>query len=216
MRISDILAAGRGVSFEVFPPKPDDDADMRGIFSSLARLASARPDFVSVTYSPAGKNRPRALEIADFIKRAGMEPMSHFTSVGYGRADVDAMLADMSVRGVENVLALRGDLPPGTAPDGAAFRDFRYASDLISYIASRPGRPCICAAAYPHGHQEGGGVAAGIEALKAKEGAGVDFFITQLWREDIFYIAKEWESIVKLCMNWNNKRAGQRIVGFRK
>jgi methylenetetrahydrofolate reductase (NADPH) len=180
MRIREILAGKRSLSFEVFPPKPDDDSDMKGIFSTIARLASARPDFVSVTYSPAGRNRTRALEIADFIQRSGLNPLSHFTSVGYLRSDVDSMLSDLAKHGVENVMALRGDLP-ADAPQGAEpYRDFRYASDLMAYISSKSSIS-IGGAAYPHGHQEGGGVDKGIEAMKAKEAAGTDFFITQLF-----------------------------------
>jgi methylenetetrahydrofolate reductase (NADPH) len=188
VKIKDILRNKRSLSFEVFPPRPNDDGDMKGIFSTIARLASARPDFVSVTYAPAGKNRSRALEIADFIRLAGMTPMSHFTSVGYLRGDVDAMLADLAARGVENVMALRGDLPPDMGAGAEAFRDFRYASDLIAYIASRA-QASIGAAAYPHGHQEGGGVKAGIEVLKAKQEAGADFFITQLFFDDGAFFA---------------------------
>jgi methylenetetrahydrofolate reductase (NADPH) len=180
VRIRDILAGKRSLSFEVFPPKPDDDSDMKGMFSTIARLAAARPDFVSVTYTPAGRNRARALEIADFIQRSGMTPLSHFTSVGYLRSDVDAMLADLSERGVENVMALRGDIPAQAAPGTEPYRDFRYASDLMAYISSRSSLS-IGGAAYPHGHQEGGGVDEGIRAMKAKEAAGADFFITQLF-----------------------------------
>jgi methylenetetrahydrofolate reductase (NADPH) len=143
---------------------------MKGIFSTIARLASARPDFVSVTYNPAGRNRARALEIADFIQRSGLNPLSHFTSVGYLRSDVDAMLADLSKLGVENVMALRGDLPADAAPAMEPYRDFRYASDLMAYISSKSSMS-IGGAAYPHGHQEGGGVDRGIQAMKAKESA---------------------------------------------
>ncbi len=180
MKISDILLTKRSLSFEVFPPKPDDDADLSGIFSTIAHLASARPDFISVTYSPAGRNRERALGIADFIQRAGMVPMSHFTSVGYARSDVDAMLADLAKRGVENVMALRGDIPPGLEFSESPWKDFRHACDLMSYIASVSGI-CMGGAAYPHGHQDDLDVDKGVEVMKAKEGAGVSFFITQLF-----------------------------------
>lgn len=188
MRIRDILASKRTVSFEVFPPKPDDDADLKGIFSTIAQLAFARPDFISVTYSPSGRNRDRALGIADFIGKAGMTPMSHFTSVGYAKADVDAMLADLSKLGVENVLALRGDLPPGAAPSDSTWRDFRYASDLLAYISSVSGM-CLAAAAYPHGHQDDRDVDRGVEVMKEKARAGASFFITQLFFDNDAYFS---------------------------
>jgi methylenetetrahydrofolate reductase (NADPH) len=188
MKISDILASKRTVSFEVFPPKPDDDADLKGIYSTIARLAFARPDFISVTYSPAGRNRGRALDIADFIQKAGVVPMSHFTSVGYTKEDVDAMLADLTRLGVENVMALRGDIPPGVSFPKSPWRDFRYASDLMAYL-SATSSACLGAAAYPHGHQEDLDVDRGVEVMKAKAAAGAAFFITQLFFDNAAYFA---------------------------
>lgn len=186
MKISDILAAKRSLSFEVFPPKPDDDADLKGMYSTIAHLASARPDFISVTYSPAGRNRDRALGIADFIQKAGMVPMSHFTSVGYAKADVDAMLADLRTRGVENVMALRGDIPPGMEFSDSPWRDFRHASDLMAYIAS-VSDACMGGAAYPHGHQDDLDVDSGVEVMKGKVKAGASFFITQLFFDNMAF-----------------------------
>lgn len=186
MKISDILSGKRTVSFEVFPPKPDDDADLKGIYSTVARLAFARPDFISVTYSPAGRNRGRALDIADFIQKAGMVPMSHFTAVGYAREDVDEMLADLDRLGVENVMALRGDIPPGAEFAKSPWKDFRYASDLLAYLSSRSG-VCLGAAAYPHGHQDDLDVDRGVEIMKAKAASGAGFFITQLFFDNQAY-----------------------------
>lgn len=187
MRIPDILKAKRSLSFEVFPPKPADDADLSGIFSTIGALSRARPDFISVTYSPAGTNRERALRIADFIHGAQLTPLSHFTAVGSARPDVDAMLADLGARGVENVLALRGDIPPGMEPGASPWKDFRWARDMVAYIRSRSS-VAIGAAAYPEGHPENRDIAAGIGHLLEKEAAGAGFFITQLFFDnEAFY-----------------------------
>lgn len=180
MRIPDILSRGRSLSFEVFPPKPADDADLSGILSTVSALSGARPDFISVTYSPAGKNRDRALQIAEFIRDAGTTPLSHFTAVGSDRPAVDAMLADLEARGVENVLALRGDIPADLPSGASPWKDFRWARDMVAYIRGKSS-VAIGGAAYPEGHPENRDVDAGIRHLLEKEKAGADFFITQLF-----------------------------------
>jgi methylenetetrahydrofolate reductase (NADPH) len=186
VRIADILKGKSSLSFEVFPPKVQDDADLSALFAAIESLKAARPDFVSVTYSPAGRNRDRALEIAMRIGRGGVSPLSHFTAVGYAKADVDSMLASLAERGIENILALRGDLPPGLSyPDAdAPWRDFRYASDLIRYIRTRDRDICVGAACYPEGHPEDRDLALNIDRLKEKCDLGADFFITQLAFDD--------------------------------
>jgi methylenetetrahydrofolate reductase (NADPH) len=188
VKIIDILKQKRTLSFEVFPPRPGEDADMKGIFSTVARLASACPDFISVTYSATGKNRARALEIAGFIQRAGIAPLSHFTAVGYLKADVDAMIKDMAERGLENVLSLRGDVPEGLEYPHSPWQDFHYAADLMRYIRENS-TLCQAGAAYPHGHQDDLNVDFGIEVLKQKAAAGADFFITQLFFDNAAFFS---------------------------
>jgi methylenetetrahydrofolate reductase (NADPH) len=184
LKIVDILKAKAGLSFEIFPPRVQDDADLSGIFAAIDALGAARPDFVSVTYSPAGRNRERALGIAERIGRDGLCPLSHFTAVGYGRSDVDAMLASLAERGIENILALRGDIPPGLVYPEAPWKDFRYASDLIRYIRERDEAICVGAACYPEGHPETRDPALNLARLKEKSDLGADFFITQLAFDD--------------------------------
>lgn len=181
MRLDGVLrqASGAGFSLEVFPPKPGDDADLSGIKSTIDALAASKPDFISVTYSPAGRNRQRALDIAAFVRDRGLEPVSHLTAVGSDKAEIDQTLAELERLGVDNVLALRGDIPPDYVGDDA-WRDFRYALDLLDHIKSRS--PLCCGvAAYPEGHAEGKDIAFGIELLKRKQDAGASFCITQLF-----------------------------------
>lgn len=186
MKIIDILKERRTLSFEIFPPHTKDDATLKGIFSTVAQLLQVRPDFISVTYASIGRNRERALEIADFISMANVPSMSHFTAVGYLKEDVDAMLSDLTERGIQNVLALRGDIPQGLEFPHAPWKDFRYALDLISYIRSKSS-VCIGAACYPEGHPECRDMQKNLDYLKMKEDAGADFFITQLFFDNNAY-----------------------------
>jgi methylenetetrahydrofolate reductase (NADPH) len=179
-RIIDIIRDKRTLSFEVFPPKPSDDADLTGIFAAIDALQGARPDFISVTYSAVGRNRPRAREIAKFIKGSGQTPLSHITAVGYTREDAEDALAFFKEEGISNFLAIRGDVPPGLTFPHNPWIDFRYARDLIAFIHADPGL-CIGAACYPEGHPECRDEAMNVAYLKEKADAGVDFFITQLF-----------------------------------
>jgi methylenetetrahydrofolate reductase (NADPH) len=185
-RIIDILKERRTISFEVFPPKPDDDADLKGIYSTIARLSRGRPDFISVTYSPAGRNKERGIEIAEFIRMAGLVPMSHFTAVGYLKEDVDDMLERLESRSLGNILALRGDVPAGFEFPHPPWRDFRYAVDLIEYIKAKS-KVCVCAAAYPEAHPECRDLGEVLGYMKRKEETGADFFITQFFFDNDAY-----------------------------
>jgi methylenetetrahydrofolate reductase (NADPH) len=179
-KIIDIIRSKRTLSFEVFPPKPSEDADLTGIFTTVDALKSTRPDFISVTYSAAGRNRLRAREIAKFIKESGQTPLSHITAVGYTRRDAEEALAFFKDEGVNNFLAIRGDVPQGFVFPQSPWIDFRYARDLIAFIDQDPAL-CIGAACYPEGHPECGDEAMNIAYLKEKTEAGTDFFITQLF-----------------------------------
>jgi len=181
MKIIDVVKNRRTLSFEVFPPKVHDDAHLSSILATITALAEAKPDFLSVTYSPAGRNHDRALEIAQFIQTKGMVPLSHFTAVAYERQNVDDMLHSLAERGIENILALRGDVPVGFKYPRPPWKDFRYASDLIRYVRSVDSGICIGAACYPEGHpEENRSMDLNMARLKEKQDLGADFFITQL------------------------------------
>src|SRR2546423_8065523 len=113
MKISRMLAAGKPLfSFEFFPPK--DDAATEALMGVVRSLRDLRPDFVSVTYGAGGSTRARTLELVTRIKRqAGIETMAHLTCVGHPRHEIQAILEELAAKGVENVLALRGDPPRG-------------------------------------------------------------------------------------------------------
>jgi methylenetetrahydrofolate reductase (NADPH) len=146
-RISDKLAAGRTLSFEFFPPKSASAQLTLG--STIAELAPLGPDFVSITYGAGGSDRRRTGDVVEWIRReTDVEPMAHLTCVGHTRTDVAGLLVEYRRMGVENILALGGDLPTdGSAPAG----DYRYALDLLHDVAST-GCFSVGVAAHPEVH----------------------------------------------------------------
>ncbi len=184
MKISELFGQGRTVfSCEVFPPKKTSPVD--SIYRTLDGLKDIRPDFISVTFGAGGsKVNQTTREIAGIIQNQYHIPaMAHLTCVGAGRAEVDEMLAQMREDGVENVLALRGDVNPDVPPK----TDFAHASDLVAYIRAH-GDFGISAACYPEGHLESPDLVSDIRHLKEKVDAGAQHLVSQLFfdNEDFF------------------------------
>ena len=174
-RISDILHDNRvHLSCEVFPPKKFDGIAQASKVAT--EIASLRPSFMSVTYGAAGSTPGHTLAIARAVAEAGVTPLCHLTCVQSSREQVTKVLADMKAAGMENVLALRGDLPK----EGEPCKDFTYASELVEYIHTQ-GDFCVGAACYPEGHPESGSRRMDMEHLKRKVDAGVDFLTTQMF-----------------------------------
>jgi methylenetetrahydrofolate reductase (NADPH) len=193
VRISDILrfARERGdpvFSFEFFPPKTDEGT--RALFDTVEALRPLAPAFVSVTYGAGGSTRQRTLELVKRLKRESeIETMAHLTCVGASRDEIGQILDDLAEAGIQNLLALRGDPPRGQAEFVPHPEGFRYASELVAFVRSRPERWrfCIGAAAYPEGHVETRDLARDLAHLKVKVAAGVDFLVTQLFFENGHY-----------------------------
>jgi methylenetetrahydrofolate reductase (NADPH) len=187
MRISEALASQRPFfSFEFFPPK--DDAGSRQLFASIEALAPLRPAFVSITYGAGGSTRARTVALAKEIQqRIGLTVVAHVTCVGAARAELRALFDDLARAGIQNVLALRGDSPPGTpfvpAPNG-----FTHASELIAMLR-RNYDFCIGAACYPEKHVEAATLEDDLRALEAKVEAGADFLVSQLFFDNSQYFA---------------------------
>ena len=186
MRIDSILKERRTLSFEVFPPKQEHDGDLSGIKKTLSELTSESPDFVSVTYGAGGQNRPRALDIAKIVLALGMTPLSHLTAVGYTKEDTERVTASLAEMGVENILALRGDVPAEMKYPQNPWVDFRHALDLAGFVGSK--NFCLGGAAYPEKHPESPDLARDIDVMLRKERAGVSFFITQLFFDDGLFL----------------------------
>ena len=170
-------------SFEFFPPKTDD-GEAR-LMETLQELHALEPGFVSVTYGAGGGERSRSLSLASRIRReTGLTTVAHLACVGHTRGDLAAVLDRLRDDGIENVLALRGDVPrDGAAPAG----DFRYAQQFVEFIQERGQGFCVGGAGYPEGHVETPSREADLLHLKAKVDAGLDYVVTQLFFDNAFY-----------------------------
>ncbi len=184
MKLCELFGKGRTVfSCEVFPPKRDMPID--SIYRTLDGLKDIHPDFISVTFGAGGsKVNQTTREIASIIQNQYHIPaMAHLTCVAAGREDVDRLLSELKADGVENVLALRGDVNPDVPPK----TDFAHASDLAAYIRAR-GDFGVSAACYPEGHLESPDLISDIRWLKKKVDAGAQHLVSQLFvdTEDFF------------------------------
>ena len=184
MKLCELFGQGRTVfSCEVFPPKATSPVDT--IYRTLDGLKDIRPDFISVTFGAGGSQvNQTTREIAGIIQNQYHIPaMAHLTCVAAGRAEVDHLLAQLKGDGVENVLALRGDVNPDIPPK----TDFAHASDLVAYIHAR-GDFGVSAACYPEGHLESPDLVSDIRHLKEKVDAGAQHLVSQLFfdNEDFF------------------------------
>lgn len=163
-------------SFEVFPPKKTSSIDT--IYSTLDELQGLKPDFISVTYGAGGNPADSSTsDIASAIKnKYGIQPLAHLTCVNNSRQDIGVILQRLKVNGIENIMALRGDINPDVPPK----TDFRYASDLVEFIKQN-GDFHISGACYPEGHVESENLIQDILNLKKKVDAGAEHLVTQLF-----------------------------------
>lgn len=171
-------------SFEVFPPKRDNP--IQTIYDTLDQLQDLKPDFISVTYGASGSLADNSTcEIASAIKhKYGIESAAHLTCVNSTREEVTEVLRRLDESGVENILALRGDLVPDVPPK----KDFRHANELISFIRDTDYDFGISGACYPEGHLDSRNQVEDILNLKKKVDAGAEHLISQLFFDNqLFY-----------------------------
>ena len=176
MKIRDILAEGKPtLSFEVFPPNTEDKYE--SVEEAAFAIARLNPSFMSVTYGAGGGTSKYTVQIAsDIQEKFHVTPLAHLTCVSSTREKVHQVLGELKDKKIENVLALRGDIPA----DGRVEKDYQYASQLI-YEIKQMGDFCIGAACYPEGHVESENKTADIQHLKEKVDAGCDFVTTQMF-----------------------------------
>lgn len=176
MKIRDILKTGKPtLSFEVFPPKTEDAYE--SVEKAAFDIAKLKPDFMSVTYGAGGGTSDYTVKIASGLQEiCGVTPLAHLTCVSSTREKVHQVLSELKEKNIENVLALRGDIPA----DGKTPEVYHYASELIREIR-QTGDFCIGAACYPEGHVESANKDADIDYLKQKVEAGCDFVTTQMF-----------------------------------
>lgn len=187
MKISEILKQNkRTISFEVFPPKTESVFD--SIRSATEEIATMSPAFMSVTYGAGGGTSKYTLDIAENIEKKFLVPtLAHLTCVSSSRETVRRRIADLRSSGIENVMALRGDIPADMIDSDRSGWDFHHATDLIAEIRAFGGDFCIGGACYPEIHPESPDRASDLEYLKAKQDAGCDFLTTQMFFDNALY-----------------------------
>lgn len=176
MKTAELFEHKTVFSLEVFPPKPDTDESV--IYDTLNELSDISPDFISVTYG-AGGSVPGAstAEICETIQNThGIPSIAHLPCINETKESVLEKLTVFREKGVDNILALRGDRNPNVEPK----TDFHYASDLIAFIREH-GDFDIAAACYPEGHPEAPDLDTDIAHLKEKVDAGASHLISQLF-----------------------------------
>ena len=190
MKIKDILAGGRvSVSLEVFPPKKDEGfARMREV---VERLCAAKPSFMSVTFGAGGGRDAHTADVAGSIEARGVTALAHQTCVGTDPAQLPARLALLRSLGVENILALRGDLPEGAVAPAPGF--FAHASDLVRAIRAADPSFCVGGACYPECHPESPHTDEDVRRLKEKVDAGCDFLTTQMFFDNALFYRFLWK-----------------------
>lgn len=178
MKIKEILKSSEPhISFEIFPPKTDAGFD--SVMKATEAIADLHPSYISVTYGAGGGTSKNTVNIASRIKHElGVTSLAHLTCVSSTKETVHKVIDELKEQGIENILALRGDIPQDSdfpLPD-----HYRYASELIEDIKGQ-GDFCIGAACYPEGHVETEHKNDDIINLKHKVDCGVDFLTTQMF-----------------------------------
>ncbi len=167
------------LSFEVFPPKTDASLDT--VRKATVEVAALRPDFVSVTCGAGGAGGRLTLDIARNIRQeTGVETLEHLTCIGAKRESVLAHLHTLRELGMENIMALRGDLPAGMDPADLSASPYPHAADLVREIRAA-GDFCVGAACYPEVHPESTDQRDDLRHLREKVEAGADFLTTQMF-----------------------------------
>ncbi len=184
MKFSEAYTPGRlGLSFELFPPKTAEGETL--LFRNLRELAAFEPSFVTCTYGAGGSTRTKTLEIVSRVHREFSLPVaSHLTCVGSTVDDLRAYLSDAWSRGVENIVALRGDPPRGETSFRAVDGGLRYANELVTLIRAEFPQFGIAVAGYPEKHQECVDFDTDLANLRRKVAAGADIVVTQLFYDN--------------------------------
>ena len=185
MKIKEHLLNGKvNLSFEVFPPKTDAKYD--SVVAAVDEIATLKPSFISVTYGAGGGTSQNTVKIASHIQnKLGVDSIAHLTCVSSTKEEVRRQIQELKEQGIQNILALRGDIPKDSIfpiPN-----QYKYAYELIEDIKAQ-GDFCIGAACYPDGHVESEHKEEDILHLKQKVDCGVDFLTSQMFFDNaVFY-----------------------------
>lgn len=176
-KIIEILNDGRiHLSCELFPPK--QGSELQNSLEIVNRIAAVKPSYMSVTYGAGGSTVGYSAALAKEVQDNGLPALAHLTCVKADEVKINEVLQQLQSHGVNNILALRGDIPADMQGDHKG--SFAHASDLMRFIKEQ-GDFCVGGAAYPEGHPESGSLEQDIENTKYKVEAGVDFLVTQMF-----------------------------------
>ena len=185
MKISEIVESRQySVSFEVFPPKTEDVRE--SVTKAAREIAALKPVFMSVTYGAGGGTSEYTAEIAhDLQENCGVPMMAHLTCITSTRNHIQDQLRLLRSKGVENILALRGDIPDGFE---LKEQNYHHAVELVRDIKAFDPNLCVAGACYPDTHPDAPNQKEDIAHIKEKVDAGMDFLITQMFFDNpVFY-----------------------------
>ena len=190
MKISEFYRKQKyTISFEFFPPKTVEGETK--LFQTVMDLKKLVPSFVTVTYGAMGNTQTNTLRIVEEIKHTiGLEVAAHLTCVAHSRGQIERILTALHGKGIENIMALRGDPPQGETQFKAPPDGFHYAAELVRFIRQHPqlGKVFdLIVAGYPEGHPECRDKQKDLEHLKEKVGQGADAVVTQLFLNNRHY-----------------------------
>ena len=193
MKVSEILKnKDVTISCEIFPPKKGSQLDN---YKSVAEeIAKLNPAYISCTYGATGGTSDYTVEIADTINSFGVPAIAHLTCVSSTREKVQTVIGELKDRGIENILALRGDIPENA--DFPLPNQYHHAIELIREIKEE-GDFCIGGACYPEGHPEAANMDEDLNYLKEKVDAGCDFLTTQMFFDNNIYYRFLYKALAK-------------------
>ena len=193
MKFSELyLNDSTAISFEIFPP--NTDRGMRELQDRISRLVSLSPSLITVTYGAMGNTRERTLEIAAMIEDDfGIDTAHHLTCVGSNRNQINDILDQIKEKGIENIVALRGDAPKGYNSFVPTQGGYTHANELVEHIKTY-GTFDIAVAGYPEKHIEAVDMDTDLANLKMKVDSGADVIITQL-----YYDNSDFYRFVDMC-----------------
>lgn len=182
MKLTEILNSNKlSLSFEVFPPKTNDAIET--VTTAVDKIAELKPSYMSVTYGAGGGTSEYTVKIAEEVMRKNVTPLAHLSCVSSTKEEIKEKLAILKSKGIENILALRGDIPNDQT---LLKQDYKYASELTREIRDFGGF-CIGGACYPESHPESISGAKDIENLRIKVEAGCEFLTTQMFFDNNIY-----------------------------
>lgn len=193
MKVSEILKKNEvTISCEIFPPK--QGAQLQNYKAIAAEIAKLKPAYISCTYGATGGTSDYTVEIADAINSYGVPAIAHLTCVSSTREKVHTVIHELKERGIENILALRGDIPTNT--DFPLLDQYHHAIELIREI-KEAGDFCIGGACYPEGHPEAANMNEDLDHLKEKVDAGCEYLTTQMFFDNNIYYRFLYKALAK-------------------